>query len=650
MASIGIDLGTYNSAASYMLPDGKIVMLKAYHDTTYQGDVIPSFLKFFANGELEKYGEPARQELEITPHLVVWGIKRLIGQSYQMAVDKREIGENSRFGYPIEKAADGSIRIPLALNKIYTPTDIIKMLLQKIKTDCEASFNPINGTITKAVVTHPAYFDGIQIKSIKEALRKDEILKTGFDEFELLSEPEAAALAYKDIISFVDNQYVLVIDWGAGTLDMVTAKFHLENGMPKITNVSPAYGDNRLGGIDMDDALMKEAQRLYHFDEMNPKIKSVLRVEIEKAKIDLSNKPWSIKFFLYKGKNVRLKMAIDMESIPSGENTEDWILLESVLKEILAKFKKHLLHAVRELTPLGIDQLILVGGPMYMQSVRNVIKEAFNENENVLVQLKKIEEEGFPVSPLEAVARGAGIYASADRGRIKKDDSRNAYGYGYLVGITGEILICSGMKGGIEKQTKQPLSMLVLPGQEIPLSLLKEEDTSEGKKYYRRGDYTFNLVCGPLGTSFYPIVELDKDLIPILKIKDNNSPNPPLTLSLSSHHDILIPKPIPPAPGEGIIDSQPPPQGDIPVEQVERLHQESNSAVNFIESELKRGKILSHSTVDKSSKLIKKLNYLPHGAIPPKLHYLYQAVANSLTELRNSLTSNDGYLEEQLKL
>ena len=57
MATIGIDLGTFNSAVSTMLPNGKIVLLQAAHGPTAQGTVIPSFLKFLPNGELEKYGE-----------------------------------------------------------------------------------------------------------------------------------------------------------------------------------------------------------------------------------------------------------------------------------------------------------------------------------------------------------------------------------------------------------------------------------------------------------------------------------------------------------------------------------------------------------------------------------------------------------------
>lgn len=88
MATISIDLGTFNSAATYKMPNGEVVLLQPYHGQTLQGILIPSFLKFYANGELEKYGDPAYQALASVPQLVVWGLKRLIGKSYNNAKDE----------------------------------------------------------------------------------------------------------------------------------------------------------------------------------------------------------------------------------------------------------------------------------------------------------------------------------------------------------------------------------------------------------------------------------------------------------------------------------------------------------------------------------------------------------------------------------
>jgi len=723
---IGIDLGTYNSAAAYEMPDGKVVLLKAYHGQTWQGCVIPSFVKFYANGEVEKYGEKAREELEIAPHLVVWGLKRIIGRPYQSAIE-----EMHRFKYPIEEAKDGSIVIPIGSKK-YTPTEIVKIFLERVKKDCESSdFNPIKGKITKAIITHPAYFDTNQIKAVKDAAQE-----AGFDEIELMTEPEAAALAYKDVIDFKSEPWVMVIDWGAGTLDIVICRFSLsEEGIPRIDSIFPAYGDTRLGGTDMDDALFEEAKRLYRLEDLSPEEAGKIRSEIEKGKIYLSTNPWIQKYATYKGRLISLKMARSEEEVPGGDK-EGWIVLESVLNEILEKFKTHIKFALEKegLTPDDIDQLIIVGGPAYMPCVRKAIAEIFQGNEKVMKQLERIEKEGFPVSPIEAVVRGATIYGSGspvrhlfsvDDGEMEKSlnagdipqklenafkdnglplsenatvtkednkwvvidddrkfivkkengilniysqietgEKRTPYGYGYLLDDdTGEILIPVGSSGGISKRTETITKIGLKPGESIPVSLLKSEDTPDGKKYSRIGNYKIAPVVGDRGADFIITVEMDKDLGAGLTIEDLNSPNPPFTLKLLRHQDTPIPEPRPPrrieetppeimqAIMQAIMNERDKYKGKpIPADSVEEVRQVAEARLQFIESELGRGKSLHEKTRDIYDKLKQDLEKLPQGTIPPDKQFLYQAVFQGCQLLKNSLIVNDGYLEEELEI
>ncbi len=313
MTTISIDLGTFNSAAAYRMPNGEIVLLQAYHGPTFQGRLIPSFLKFYANGELEKYGEPAHEELKVAPELVVWGIKRLLGKSFHNARD-----EFHRFRYPITEAKDGSIIIPIGAEN-YTPIKIITLFLQKIKDDCESSaFNPIGANINRAIITHPAYFDCGERESVKEAA-----LKVGFEEVELISEPEAAALAYKDVIDFSSKPFVMVIDWGAGTLDIVLRRFSLDdNGNPIIVSAYAPYGDTRLGGMDMDDILLKKAKEVYELSSLDTYVEGRLRLEIERGKIELSTKPWTQKFFGIGSTSYSLNFVRSKEKLPSDEDNK----------------------------------------------------------------------------------------------------------------------------------------------------------------------------------------------------------------------------------------------------------------------------------------------------------------------------------------
>lgn len=75
----------------------------------------------------------------------------------------------------------------------------------------------------------------------------------------------------------------MVIDWGAGTLDMAICRFSLsEKRHPSIESIFPPYGDTRLGGIDMDDALFEEVKRLYNLNDIGPGETGKIRSEIER--------------------------------------------------------------------------------------------------------------------------------------------------------------------------------------------------------------------------------------------------------------------------------------------------------------------------------------------------------------------------------
>jgi len=664
--TIGIDFGTYNSEAAYILPDGKVILLQAYHGPTTQGYTIPSFIKFHANGEFDKYGEPARQEISVAPHLVVWGIKRLLEKSYQKAKDE---GELDRFQYPIKQDNEGSIIIPIG-NKIYTPVEISKIFLEKVKADCESDINPINGIITKAVITHPAYFDSGKIEAVKAAANR-----AGFEQIELISEPEAAALAYKDIIDFKKDSWIMVIDWGAGTLDIVITKFHLDDDTrrPKIESVFPPYGDNSLGGIDMDDVLFEEAKSLYGLDPDNltPREIKDIRSEIEKGKIDVSSKKWVTRYALYKGKSTQLKIAGNEKDIPSNEDKKGWIFVESVLNRssnrfpdgILGKFKTCIQFALKSngQESDAIDQLILVGGPMYMPCVRAAIADIFQDNDKVISQLKKIDQDGFPVSPFEAVVRGAAIYGSLGVGGIETSKKTTAYGYGYLFNDKfGEILIPIGTTGGLQKDALSPITSQTSIAESIHVSLLKSIKTPDGDKYYKIGDYKFVPIITQKGTAFVPILEMDKDLIVSLTIKDLNSSNPSFRLKLSKHQEIETIKPMPivpfklpedPVEKENVlaqIEEQIRKRSGVPISAdiVNELSRKGEAYVKFIEVKEKQGIIFSNELKVLHATLKRDLKNLPKGQLPPEGQVLYQAISSNCEQLKNILIENPEIIKQ----
>lgn len=760
MTTISIDFGTFNSEAAYKKPGGEVILLQAYHGPKRGQYTIPSFLKFYADGRLEKYGEPAKQALKNNPNLVVWGVKRLLGKSYELAKN-----EMHRFQYPIEKARDGSIIIPIGGYR-YTPVGIVKIFLENIKKDCEnPNLNPlITEPITKVIISHPAYFDSSQIEEIKTAAKE-----AGFGTVELITEPEAAAISYKDIIDFDSEPWVMVIDWGAGTLDVVIARFSLNDGKPKIQSIGTAYGDNSLGGIDIDDALLEETKSIYKLDNIRPEDIGDILLEIEEGKIDLSTKPRTKRYITYNNDCIELKMARRKEDIPPEENKKNWIILEEVLNRpyekngclfslkseyirylkegiasdnlitafknnglsfsgevtlskidekrwavlengteihriikndntgmvdiytgILREFKAHILYALKNeagLDPEDIDGLILVGGPMYMPCVRNVIKDIFQNNEKVMEQLNKIEKGGFPVSLLEAVVRGAAIYAEGGSEIEKKPP----FSYGYIIRylllgrqiIGRKMLITKGIKIPQEGLVREDESYKLIVSeitQPIYFSILKEKEGVGGKKYFKIGNYEFHpIYFRGVEAHIQPILEIDKNGVITLKIRDIYSNRPPMTLQFLNHEDEeLYEHKLPPdidtwlkeqerMKEEGLemineiirnnpellskIKEEKEKDGQFSFGVVEEMRKKGENYVTWVEYNLDSRNLKSDKSVMEKYKLLKQfLGRLPKRELSSDEQQYYKDVANAITELECALVSSGKITGNELKI
>jgi molecular chaperone DnaK (HSP70) len=122
-------------------------------------------------------------------------------------------------------------------------TQIIGLFFSKLKEKIDKKINTYS-----CILTVPAYFNENQRKIIWDAVQLSSLPCT-----KLLNEPTSACIAYFDKYGDHDNKNILVFDFGAGTLDLSIVRMEDE-----ICEILGIFGNNNLGGLDINHALMKE--------------------------------------------------------------------------------------------------------------------------------------------------------------------------------------------------------------------------------------------------------------------------------------------------------------------------------------------------------------------------------------------------------
>lgn len=487
--NIGIDLGTFNSAAAVTIGRGQTIMVESKRGESRYGKNFPSFVLFDHNGKKQAVGKQAKEELGRNPSLVIWGVKRLVGLSYQSA---RERGELKRFQYDIEEGPGGSILITVGEER-YTPSHILKFILREIKEDAEnPRANPmLGGKIEKAVISVPAYFDGTRTGPIKDAAKN-----AGFNEVETIAEPTAAAVVYG--LELAREAKVLTFDMGAGTLDVTIMLLLYENG-EIIPGELCTSGHEALGGIDMDDVLIKyiiNKYKLQHMEE-DPRSMSMLKVELEGAKIRLSSRP-TVTVELPNGQSIKL-----------SQKKLKRILKDPILEKCRGPIRVALKQAGLEANEL--DHVLFVGGPTYMPCVRATVKDELKRlgaKKYLLAELETWEQETLPVNPMECVAKGASLKAG---GIVKPATRTDPNGYGTIIDqdrfysiipVNSDYPITQSM--GIVHHNPEALR--------IPISLVTKRTYDKGGdtvyKYFDLGDYD----CYIRSTGESPLIDITMEL------------------------------------------------------------------------------------------------------------------------------------------
>ena len=340
---VGIDLGTTNSAVA-VWRDGAAQLIP-----NSLGHVLtPSAVSIDENGAV-LVGLAARERLATHPARTAAAFKRYMGTRHELTL----------------------------AGKSYFPEDLSALVLKSLKVDAEAF---LGEEVTEAVITVPAYFNDTQRKMTRVAGQL-----AGLKVERLLNEPTAAALAYG--IHHNAEARFLVFDLGGGTFDVSILEL-----FEGVIEVRATTGDNRLGGEDFNDALVRRMLEKLKGDlgakaAENADLLARVKVAAEQARRALTGSSSATLSVIWKDKPYAYEITQDE--------------FETAVEPLIARLRDPVVRALRDgrVRAEDLNEIIMVGGATRMPVVRRAVTKMFGR---------------FPaatVNPDEAVAVGAAVQA-----------------------------------------------------------------------------------------------------------------------------------------------------------------------------------------------------------------------------------------------
>ncbi|AKP76062.1 Hsp70 family protein [Priestia aryabhattai] len=363
MTIIGIDLGTTNSAISYLKNGNPVIIENDRGERT-----TPSVFQIAHNGE-EQVGTIAKQGYSTYPRETVLEVKRLMGTEQKVTVAGKE----------------------------YKPEEISARLLKYLKDSAEKF---LGSSVTEAVITVPAYFSDSQRKATKIA---GEL--AGLKVERIINEPTAAAIAF-GIDNMSKDQHILVYDLGGGTFDVSVVEL-----FSGVLEVKASAGNNTLGGMDFDNLLV---------DWLIDKYKSEHNVDLLEIGTDLEKLQRKARM---KAEAENVKKTLSTQSmgrfnlpfiafLNNAPVSIEYEITRSEFERIIKKLATLTLEQVdkalkdAQLNTSDIDEVLLVGGSTRIPFIEELVQKKFNKTPRK------------DINPDEAVALGAAVQGGIKSGEI----------------------------------------------------------------------------------------------------------------------------------------------------------------------------------------------------------------------------------------
>jgi len=322
----------------------------------------------------------------VNPENTFFSVKRFIGRRMD------EVNEElKQVPYEVFKDGGGNVKIRCPqVGKEYAAEEISAQVLRKLAGDASKF---LNDSVTKAVITVPAYFNDSQRQATKDAGRI-----AGLEVLRIINEPTAASLAYG--FEKKANETILVFDLGGGTFDVSTLE--VGDGVFEVLSTS---GDTHLGGDDFDkrivDYLAAEFKKSEGVDLLKDRqALQRLMESAEKAKIELSNLT-----------QTQISLPFITATADGPKHIDENLTrskFEEICSDLIDRCRTPVEQALKDadLKLSDIDEVILVGGSTRIPAVFDLVKKIAGKEPNCTV------------NPDEVVALGAAVQAGVLAGEV----------------------------------------------------------------------------------------------------------------------------------------------------------------------------------------------------------------------------------------